>query len=128
MIRRPPRSTLFPYTTLFRSLFAEHGPGERKELAALRYRADRHRSAPRAPSPDAVRCGGVVAGRERTHVTCAHGRPADGLERKHLAVDPGFAPGCPDTRALQMCLRAATLYRPTASLPGVGRAGSSSSK
>src|SRR2546423_15487081 len=29
MIRRPPRSTLFPYTTLFRSLCDEH------ELAAL---------------------------------------------------------------------------------------------
>src|SRR2546430_7357528 len=27
MIRRPPRSTLFPYTTLFRSLiFVPHGP------------------------------------------------------------------------------------------------------
>src|SRR2546422_1801408 len=25
MIRRPPRSTLFPYTTLFRSLFNEFG-------------------------------------------------------------------------------------------------------
>src|SRR3712207_8445440 len=25
MIRRPPRSTLFPYTTLFRSLHALHG-------------------------------------------------------------------------------------------------------
>src|SRR5260370_41972004 len=25
MIRRPPRSTLFPYTTLFRSAFATHG-------------------------------------------------------------------------------------------------------
>src|SRR3989449_8466991 len=25
MIRRPPRSTLFPYTTLFRSLGQEHG-------------------------------------------------------------------------------------------------------
>src|SRR5256885_6663628 len=25
MIRRPPRSTLFPYTTLFRSLFVEAG-------------------------------------------------------------------------------------------------------
>src|SRR5258707_8781417 len=25
MIRRPPRSTLFPYTTLFRSLAAHHG-------------------------------------------------------------------------------------------------------
>src|SRR2546430_12692676 len=24
MIRRPPRSTLFPYTTLFRSLFEQH--------------------------------------------------------------------------------------------------------
>src|SRR2546422_1118995 len=27
MIRRPPRSTLFPYTTLFRS-FVEHAPGD----------------------------------------------------------------------------------------------------
>src|SRR5688572_32691347 len=29
MIRRPPRSTLFPYTTLFRSLLAE---GEERDL------------------------------------------------------------------------------------------------
>src|SRR2546423_8683907 len=28
MIRRPPRSTLFPYTTLFRSLGARLAPGE----------------------------------------------------------------------------------------------------
>src|SRR3712207_8302530 len=29
MIRRPPRSTLFPYTTLFRSLFKSHiGDGD----------------------------------------------------------------------------------------------------
>src|SRR5256885_10618402 len=27
MIRRPPRSTLFPYTTLFRSLAARQDPG-----------------------------------------------------------------------------------------------------
>src|SRR2546422_3667576 len=26
MIRRPPRSTLFPYTTLFRSLYLAEGP------------------------------------------------------------------------------------------------------
>ena len=26
MIRRPPRSTLFPYTTLFRSFFADYWP------------------------------------------------------------------------------------------------------
>src|SRR2546429_1337711 len=35
MIRRPPRSTLFPYTTLFRSLYAldgirPHGPSARR--------------------------------------------------------------------------------------------------
>src|SRR3712207_8473357 len=42
MIRRPPRSTLFPYTTLFRSLGIEvqdHGPaaqvGQRDVLAVL---------------------------------------------------------------------------------------------
>src|SRR3712207_9420648 len=29
MIRRPPRSTLFPYTTLFRSLLAHHPVGVR---------------------------------------------------------------------------------------------------
>src|SRR2546422_7564294 len=28
MIRRPPRSTLFPYTTLFRSVEVVGGPGE----------------------------------------------------------------------------------------------------
>src|SRR3712207_8601362 len=34
MIRRPPRSTLFPYTTLFRS----NTPLERSEIAALQFR------------------------------------------------------------------------------------------
>src|SRR5258707_8615337 len=32
MIRRPPRSTLFPYTTLFRSLHAGHGRLENRPL------------------------------------------------------------------------------------------------
>src|SRR3712207_6918012 len=34
MIRRPPRSTLFPYTTLFRSLFADQ-PYNARRIAAL---------------------------------------------------------------------------------------------
>src|SRR2546430_12390087 len=34
MIRRPPRSTLFPYTTLFRSLRASRG-GPDRHLAAV---------------------------------------------------------------------------------------------
>src|SRR2546430_9440997 len=58
MIRRPPRSTLFPYTTLFRSLVErERGEarhpvhrGDRRratERAAARVGAERHRHAPR---------------------------------------------------------------------------------
>src|SRR3712207_7827943 len=49
MIRRPPRSTLFPYTTLFRSVF-ELGVGDRAEVAqdvgrvdAVRRRVVAHR-------------------------------------------------------------------------------------
>src|SRR2546428_2006270 len=43
MIRRPPRSTLFPYTTLFRSrasrpLLADDGRGRRPALPALAWR------------------------------------------------------------------------------------------
>src|SRR2546429_4067853 len=32
MIRRPPRSTLFPYTTLFRSLFCKKSQGEGRSV------------------------------------------------------------------------------------------------
>src|SRR3712207_38601 len=39
MIRRPPRSTLFPYTTLFRSAHEEHDL-LRDRLLALRQRVD----------------------------------------------------------------------------------------
>src|SRR5258706_7471703 len=34
MIRRPPRSTLFPYTTLFRSPVAHHDPAARLHAVA----------------------------------------------------------------------------------------------
>src|SRR3712207_7532603 len=55
MIRRPPRSTLFPYTTLFRSeLQAQQGRLARRALGRPQGRArGRRRSAPR---PDR-RCG-----------------------------------------------------------------------
>src|SRR5687768_18269407 len=42
MIRRPPRSTLFPYTTLFRSGLLDQPDDRRGDvLAAVRLRADR---------------------------------------------------------------------------------------
>src|SRR5258706_5968527 len=48
MIRRPPRSTLFPYTTLFRS--AHHHPGGREQLrqAVRGRRRFRHRRPARS--------------------------------------------------------------------------------
>src|SRR2546422_3083923 len=51
MIRRPPRSTLFPYTTLFRSEHAQRGTGGlqrfgqgRHGLAVLEPRSEEHTS------------------------------------------------------------------------------------
>src|SRR5256885_2855199 len=47
MIRRPPRSTLFPYTTLFRSTFPRHhvhaGIGEGGEVGQMHRRLFRAR-------------------------------------------------------------------------------------
>src|SRR3712207_8567862 len=58
MIRRPPRSTLFPYTTLFRSV---HGPRRRE------------RSRPRGGAGGAAR-----ALRLAPPAAPARGRPGDG--------------------------------------------------
>src|SRR6266704_6121012 len=46
MIRRPPRSTLFPYTTLFRSQHAGQGSGTHKSWNSARgvFRSEEHTS------------------------------------------------------------------------------------
>src|SRR3989442_5151093 len=52
MIRRPPRSTLFPYTTLFRSPFGRlPSPGVKGVLAGVIFHSDRGCSAPNSGSP-----------------------------------------------------------------------------
>src|SRR3712207_6987866 len=55
MIRRPPRSTLFPYTTLFRSSGGGSAPGRPSAGASSRKkRATRSRPAPtQTTSPEA---------------------------------------------------------------------------
>src|SRR3712207_8562414 len=58
MIRRPPRSTLFPYTTLFRSGVLERGAG------VLRVRPDRQQLA----DPGGLRAGDDVGGVARRGV------------------------------------------------------------
>src|SRR3989454_8413102 len=49
MIRRPPRSTLFPYTTLFRSA-RHHEPGPDHELVRPRRRTREVRGGDRSPA------------------------------------------------------------------------------
>src|SRR2546425_10460169 len=74
MIRRPPRSTLFPYTTLFRSRDSRGTAPEAGRLflqAAQRARARLSTTIPDRPGRD----GGSVAGRDRCTEGC--GGPDD---------------------------------------------------
>src|SRR3989475_11616242 len=94
MIRRPPRSTLFPYTTLFRS---PHAYGRADLLGPARHllvlarchdRGDgqlwiyarpvrRVRQAPRRPQPPACR-GHLARGDGGGHRAAGGGRPPQG--------------------------------------------------
>src|SRR3712207_8284504 len=47
MIRRPPRSTLFPYTTLFRSQALDNGTGQAPSLFRPAPKEGRHGADPR---------------------------------------------------------------------------------
>src|SRR6266496_2135406 len=98
MIRRPPRSTLFPYTTLFRSLvrsaypFADLSRTQLEnvlDMLAVRYPSDEF--AELRPRIVWDRTGGVVRGRQgarRLAVTNAGTIPDRGLFSVHL-VDGG---------------------------------------
>src|SRR5687768_17787983 len=72
MIRRPPRSTLFPYTTLFRSRAGQHvhalpaarlPPGGRGRADAAREARDRKRKRAARPGVD----------RKSTRLNSSHG-------------------------------------------------------
>src|SRR3712207_7845423 len=64
MIRRPPRSTLFPYTTLFRSLPAEAGRGARASYETRTALRQRCRVPPQGDR-SAMGKDGSVGGRHR---------------------------------------------------------------
>src|SRR3989449_6146152 len=89
MIRRPPRSTLFPYTTLFRSLSAagrDADPGPACPLPRRRHH----------PPPDPGRCAGHrssargPADQDRAARLAAGDRDRDRIqrERRSAAVQP----------------------------------------
>src|SRR5258708_20262805 len=61
MIRRPPRSTLFPYTTLFRSIHDDQEQADERQVQTMLHHdvADRHRSEEHTSelqSPDHLVC------------------------------------------------------------------------
>src|SRR3712207_7351015 len=82
MIRRPPRSTLFPYTTLFRSLDSAHQVlrggrvGLRREPGGLHDRLRPPRGAPHRRGDDRLRGGRVqqllVEDRKSTRLNSSH--------------------------------------------------------
>src|SRR3712207_7441367 len=76
MIRRPPRSTLFPYTTLFRSLrdrpAARRGGAGAPRARLLPGRDEKLRPRPDLPAPHRLRAGplgGRRADRSEEHTS-----------------------------------------------------------
>src|SRR3712207_7197554 len=71
MIRRPPRSTLFPYTTLFRSREVLHGRRFRlrREPVRVRARVQGLRPAPPRGGDDRLRGRGLQQLRSEEHTS-----------------------------------------------------------
>src|SRR2546422_8130319 len=87
MIRRPPRSTLFPYTTLFRSAArtAPSDSGERISAATMK------------PTNPAGAPAGLVGDRKSTRLNSSHGYISYGVFcLKKKKKSPAHAPGQAD--------------------------------
>src|SRR2546422_5862498 len=83
MIRRPPRSTLFPYTTLFRShrLRAAAGVHQHQRAPTLRHGAGERRLEPQ--TADVVDDGGARVERRDRHAGFVR------VDRDRYAEPPG---------------------------------------
>src|SRR5256886_7302730 len=106
MIRRPPRSTLFPYTTLFRSRDAVDVAAAQEDLA----RRHAHHAARREQALQASCRGAVGACIEQRHDDAAVGDvevniarreplPGDALPGALVGDDPGGLTGAKRRRA-----------------------------
>src|SRR2546430_4999334 len=98
MIRRPPRSTLFPYTTLFRSAGAGRDHGV--QVPALAGRTPTGGTDPGAGEPAPASAGGA------NHD--GHDRGRDYPTRPHFDQEPGAAArsgDAPDEEGQTMVLR-----------------------
>src|SRR5258705_7368694 len=88
MIRRPPRSTLFPYTTLFRS---PASPAHLADRPGPRSHEPARPGGPRCPSDRPIRARRAAA---RARAPGAHGlqdRKITRLNSSHLGISYGIA-------------------------------------
>src|SRR2546426_6807164 len=88
MIRRPPRSTLFPYTTLFRSVL--EAVAAAAELPAAELRRAASVAGGIAQVAEAALTGGMTA-LERFSIRLMQDRKSTRLNSSHLVIsDAGF--------------------------------------
>src|SRR6266480_1073148 len=102
MIRRPPRSTLFPYTTLFRAGGALEGRGPLSRLARRPGAGDRGRGGVRrAPPPPPARDVGLPRPPRDDHAGALQGalpRRAGELRLSRLPASRGPGEALPRPR------------------------------
>src|SRR5258705_6171527 len=79
MIRRPPRSTLFPYTTLFRSVACHVGEGELAQVAQALGQQE-GQDGPAHQEADGVDQAVIAAGHDRGD------RKSTRLNSSHLGI------------------------------------------
>src|ERR1035441_10633293 len=86
MIRRPPRSTLFPYTTLFRSAerSIDPGGGKNSRNVGAMDGHDHRRPQPHAPKKQQ----GDALQTQKMRV-CGHGASQDASQPQHVRDEPG---------------------------------------
>src|SRR5260370_22802817 len=100
MIRRPPRSTLFPYTTLFRSLFnlvhrtAAAGPRRSGDRPAMRY--DLVLRSRRAVLPEGTQPAAIAVSGSAIAAVAGYGEPLDAASDVDLG-DLALLPRLVDT-------------------------------
>src|SRR3989454_6130854 len=96
MIRRPPRSTLFPYTTLFRSALVER-VARHRVVEAVAARVDLHAAA----DAERLRPGEVVLERIGQRIESpGRGEREAALEDMGMAIDrAGDRPGVAEPRS-----------------------------
>src|SRR2546427_4742065 len=82
MIRRPPRSTLFPYTTLFRSQQPEKDPALGREHPAQGEKHEQRAREVQAPRAAAAVLGQIVRielDRKSTRLNSSHSQISDAV-------------------------------------------------